>query len=120
MPDELLPRRDDRFVALDRAFAARHSFSPSGQSFDALPYSDIVSIEAVFAPGLRLSPALYSLGEGGIQWTGQHPTDSLTALYSYRPHFEWLGGDVHTAPRGTDGHSLPSSGPLRLLGAREE
>lgn len=120
LPDELMPRRDDRFVALDRAFAARHTFSPSGQNFDALPHSDIVAIEAVFAPGLRLSPALYSLGAGGIQWTGQHPTGSLTALYSYRPHFEWLGDDVHSAPLGTDGRSLPANGPLRLLSAREE
>ena len=120
LPDELLPRRDDRFVALDRAFAARHTFSPSGQNFDALPHSDIASIEAIFAPGLRLSSTLYSVGTGGIHWTGGHPTGSLTALYCYRPHFEWLGDDVHSAPHGTDEHTLPANGPLRLLSAREE
>ncbi len=120
LPDEIAPRRDDRFVALDRVFAARHTFTPSGQSVDALPHSDLVSIEAVFAPGQRLPTNLYSLGSGGIHWTATHPIQPLTALYNYRPHFEWLGEDVHHAPNGTDHRGLPNSGPLRLLSAREE
>ncbi|BCM88845.1 hypothetical protein IAD21_00687 [Abditibacteriota bacterium] len=120
LPDELAPRRDDRFVALDRTFAARHTFTPSGQAFDVLPHKNIVSIDAVFSPGQRLAPNLYSLSGKSIHWAGSHPIGQLTALYTYRPHFEWLGEEVHYAPSGTDNRALPTSGPLRLLSAREE
>ncbi|RYX80485.1 hypothetical protein EON83_28415 [bacterium] len=120
LPDELSPRRDDRFIALDRAFAARHTFTASGTSFDALPHTDIAALEAVFAPGQRLLPTRYEVAQSGIHWLGSPPSGTIVALYTYRPHFEWLGEDDHSAPRGTNAQSLPNSGPLRLLTAREE
>lgn len=120
LPDELDPIRDDRFVALDRSLTDRTSFMPSGAAFDALPHKSVLSILAVFAPHQQLLPARYHPSSRGIEWTGAPPTQPLTVLYTYRPHFEWLGDDVRQGPLDTSGARLPTTGTLRLLSAREE
>lgn len=120
MPDEIDPIRDDRFVALERTLTSRMTLTPSGEAFDALEHAEPVSISAMFAPGRRFLPSEFSVSARGIEWTGAPPTESVTVIYKYRPHFEWQGENAHQAFIGQDGARLPGSGPVRLLSAREE
>lgn len=121
MPDELQPRRDDRFICLDRVREdGRCVLQPEDEQYRSLNGRYAVSISAIHAAGRRLLQSSYSLENGRLRWMSVPPDEPVTVLCSYTQAFEMLGEDVKQGPLDRLGVRLPSWASLRELSAGEE
>lgn len=125
MPDEISPTIGDHFLALDRATlpgqSQRAVLSPKSDVTRALPHRYVATIVAVYENEVAMPASRYVLTpDYQLRWTGTVPTGAVVVLYQDIPAYELLGEDWKTGPLGSDGLRLPSTAPLKLLGAGEE